>query len=106
MAGWIKMPLGMEAGLSPGDCVRWGPSSPPQKGAEPSPTISAHVYCAQTARWITMALGMEVCLGRGHIVLDGTQLPLTKKAETAPNFRPMSVVAKRLYVSGCHSVRR
>jgi len=30
-AGWIKMPLGMEVGLGPGDCVRWGPSSP-QKG--------------------------------------------------------------------------
>jgi len=32
MAGWIKMPHGMEVGLGPGDCVRWGPSSPPQKG--------------------------------------------------------------------------
>jgi len=29
MAGWIKMPLGMEVGLIPGDCVTWGPSSPP-----------------------------------------------------------------------------
>jgi len=28
-AGWIKMVLGMEAGLRPGDCVRWGPSPPP-----------------------------------------------------------------------------
>jgi len=30
-AGWIKMPLGMEVGLSPGHmpyCVRWGLSSP------------------------------------------------------------------------------
>jgi len=34
MAGWIKMPLGMEVGFGPGDCVRWGPSSP-QKGAQP-----------------------------------------------------------------------
>jgi len=35
-AGWIKMAFGMEAGLGPNyivlDCVRWGPSSPPQKG--------------------------------------------------------------------------
>jgi len=23
-AGCIKMPFGMEVGLSPGDCVRWG----------------------------------------------------------------------------------
>ena len=27
-AACIKMPLGMEVGLSPGDCVRWGPSPP------------------------------------------------------------------------------
>ena len=33
MAGCIKMPLGMEVGLGPGDFVRWGP--PPQEGAEP-----------------------------------------------------------------------
>jgi len=34
-AGCIKIPLGMEVGLSPGDCVTWEPSPPPQKGAEP-----------------------------------------------------------------------
>ena len=26
-------------------CVRWGPSSPPKKGAEPPSQFSAHVYC-------------------------------------------------------------
>jgi len=31
MAGWTNMPLGMEVGLGPGDCVRWGPSSPSTK---------------------------------------------------------------------------
>ena len=25
--GWIKIPLGVEVGLDPGDIVRWGPSS-------------------------------------------------------------------------------
>jgi len=39
-AGWIRMPLGMEDGNRPRlrrwrHCVRWGPSSPPQKGAQP-----------------------------------------------------------------------
>ena len=34
-AEWIKMVLGMEVGLSPVDCVRWGPSPP---------EFSAHVY--------------------------------------------------------------
>ena len=36
MVVWIKMSLGMELGLGPGDFVRWGPCPlPPQKGAEP-----------------------------------------------------------------------
>ena len=39
MAAWIKMPLGMELGLSPGDFVLDGdPAPPPQK------KNSAHVY--------------------------------------------------------------
>jgi len=34
MAAWIKMPLGMEVGLGPGDMVLDGdPASLPQKGA-------------------------------------------------------------------------
>ena len=33
-AGWINMPLGMEVGLGPHDCVRLGPRSP-QNGAQP-----------------------------------------------------------------------
>jgi len=33
MAAWIKMPLGMELGLGPGDFVLDGdPTPPPQKG--------------------------------------------------------------------------
>ena len=56
------MPLSMEVGLTLGDCVRWGPSFPPQKGGE-ALQFSVHVYCGQTAGWIKMALGMAV--GRG-----------------------------------------
>jgi len=78
MAGWIKMPFGMEIGLVRHHfCVRWGPSSPPQKGSR-APQFSAHVYCGQTAGWIKMALGTEVGLGQGQIVLDGDQVPLPK----------------------------
>jgi len=51
-----------------------------------------------------MALGMEVGLGPGDIVLDGDPAP--PKKGTAPNVWPMSVVAKRLYESGYHLVRR
>ena len=36
VAGWIKMPRGMELGLSPSDIVLDGDPAPlPQKGAEP-----------------------------------------------------------------------
>jgi len=100
------MPLGMELGLSPGDCARWDPAPPPQKGAEPPPQFSAHFYCGQTAEWINMALGMEVGLGPGHIVLGGDPAPLPKKAAETPNFRPIFILAKRLDASRCHLVWR
>jgi len=63
------------------------------------------VYCGQTVGWIKMKLGMQVALDPGHIVLDGAQLP-SPKWHSRPNFRPMSVVAKRLDGSRCHLVRR
>jgi len=44
-----------------------------------------------------MPLGMEVGLGPGHIMLDGNPAHLPQKwPEPPPNFRPMSIVAKRL----------
>jgi len=79
MAGWIKVPLGMEVGLSPSDFVLDGDPAPlPKKGAEPPPQFSAHVLCGQTAEWIKLALGMEEGLGAGHIVLDGDPAPPQK----------------------------
>ena len=71
-------------------CVRWGRSFPlPKKGTEPTPQLSAHVYCGQTAGWIKTALSMEMGLGPGHIVLDGTQLPSSKRGQSPlPNFGP------------------
>ena len=63
------------------------------------------VYCSQTVGWIKMKLGMEAGLGSGHIVLDGDPAPPPQRV-TAPNFRPMSVVAKRLGGSRCHLVLR
>jgi len=48
-----------------------------------------------------MKLGTEVCtevgLGPGHIVLDEDPAPLPQR-DTAPNFRPLSIVAKRLLI--------
>jgi len=70
-AACIKMPLGMDVCVSPGDSVLDGDSAPPpsQKGRRPQ--FSAHVYCGQTAAWIKMSLATEVGLGPDHTVLDG-----------------------------------
>jgi len=96
-AGWIKMKFGMEVGLSSGHVVLDAdPVPPPSKGH--SPQFSAHVCCGQTAVWIKMPLGREVGLGPGHIVLDRDPAPLPQM-DTTRNFRPMSIVPKRLPMS-------
>jgi len=88
MAGWIKMPLGMEVGLGPGDFVSVGdPAHPPLKGHNPQ--FSAHVRCGQTAGiagWNKMPLCMEVGLGPGHIVLDGDPSAPPNKGGRCPQF--------------------
>jgi len=43
-----------------------------------------------------MPLGMEVGLSPGDFVLDGDPVPLPIKGRRSPNFRPTSIVAKRL----------
>jgi len=48
MAAWIKMSLGMELGLGPGDFVLDGdPALPPQKGAEPPPNFQPMLIVAK-----------------------------------------------------------
>ena len=88
--GWIKMPLGTEVNISPGDVVSDGVagcSSPPLKGAQPQ--FSTHVYCDQTAGWMKTPVGTEVDLGPGHIVLDGDPAPSPAKgAQPLPLFCP------------------
>jgi len=54
----------------------------------------ALMYSNQTVGLIKMKLGTEVGLGPGHIVRWGP----------SPNFRPTTVVAKRLDGSRCHLV--
>jgi len=58
-------------------CVRWGPSCPSPKWAEPQ--FSAHSCCGQMAGWFKTPLGTEVGLGPGDFVLDGDTAPLPKK---------------------------
>jgi len=108
-ARWIKMKLGSEVGLGPGhivlDCYIGNhlPPPPQEKGGTAAPHFSAHVYCGQTGGWIKMLLGTQVGLRPGDIMLDKDPTP---PREETPNFRPTSVVAKRLGRSKCHLVRR
>jgi len=70
-----------------GLCVRWRPTSPPQKRARsPPPKFSAHVYCGQTAGWMKLVLGIEVGLSPGDFVLDGDPAPT--KGHRPPIFSP------------------
>jgi len=45
MVGWIKMPLGTEVGLGPGDIVLDGDSAPPRKGAQQLPPPALFGSC-------------------------------------------------------------
>jgi len=78
MAGWIKMPLGMEVGLGPCNIVLDGDPAPPPKKTRHSPQFSDHV-------WIKMPLCTEVGLGPCDIVLDGDPAPSQKRG-TVPQF--------------------
>jgi len=90
-------------GLGPGHIVLDGDPAPLfKKGAQTS-QISAHFYCGQMATCIKMPLGMEVGLNPGDFVLDWDPAP-SPKMGGAPNFRPTSVVAKRLRGSRCRLV--
>ena len=77
-------------------CVRWGPSSPSPKGAQPV-QLSVNVRCGQTVGWTKMRLGMEVGLAQGDFVFDGdSATPRIKwHTHTPLNFWTMSIVAKR-----------
>ena len=97
------MPVGTVVGLSPVHIVLHANPPPPKKRGTEAPQFSAHVCCGQTAGWIKMPLGREMDVGPGDIVFDGDPAP---PKEAAPNFRPMSVVAKRLHGSRCHLVRK
>jgi len=77
MAAWIKMSLGMEVGLSPGNFVVDGTKPPlPKKGR--STQFSAHIYCGQMAAYMDQDITWYG--GRPqptrHCVRRGTQLPL------------------------------
>jgi len=85
-----SMALGIVVGVSPDDCVTWGPIPSPKRGRS---QFSAHFYCGQTAGCIKMPLGTEVGLGPDDIVLDGDRVPPPRKRGGAPSpiFGPRSL---------------
>jgi len=99
-AGWIKMPLGMEIGLSlDGDPV------PLQQGGHSLPIFGACLlwpngWMDQDATWYGGRLRPRL------LVLDGDPAHLPKSCTAPPIFRPMSVVVQRLDGLRCHLVRR
>ena len=98
-AAWIEMPLGTKVCLGLGHIVLDGDLAPPPAKRKTQITqFSAHVYCGQTAVCIRIPIRTEVGLDLCDIVLDGDPAPPPLRC-TAPNFRPVSVVAKRLHGS-------
>jgi len=96
-AGLIKMKLGMQIGLGPSHTVLdEDPATPLRKMH--SPQFLAHICCGEMAGWIKIQIGREVSLSPSDIVLDGDPAPPPQKkgSRVSPNFRPMSIVAKRL----------
>jgi len=82
MAGWIKMPLGMEVGLDPGDFVLVANPVPlPKKGAEPP-------ICGTCLLWPNGWMDQDATWHGGgprssHIVLDGDPAPLPKRGQSS-----------------------
>jgi len=98
------MAFGTEVGVGPVHIVLDGDTAPSRKRGQ-SPQFSAHLYCGQTAGCIKVPPGMEVGLSLGDCVKWGPS-PYPKRGGAPPNFRPTSIVAKRLHGSRCHLVRK
>jgi len=59
--GLIKMPVGMDVGLGPGNCVRWGPSSPRKRTARTQFLANVN-SCSRSLYAIARPLLSVVCL--------------------------------------------
>jgi len=107
-AGWIKMALGMEVSLCPGHTVLNGDAGPLPRKMGYSPQFSAmsiwpNGWMDQDATWYHEGRLQP----RPHCNRWGPSSPPPKKnGHSSPNFRPMSVVAKRVDESRHHLVLR
>ena len=106
--GRIKMKLAMQVGLGPGHTLLDGDPAPPSsKGHSPPPNfrpilLRPNGCMDQDVTWY----GARPRPRRLY-VRWGPSLPYAKRERShLPNFWPISIVAKRLDASRCHSVRR
>jgi len=95
MAAWIKLPLGMELGLSPGDFVLDGdPALPsPKKGAEPPSPIFG-----------PLLLWPNGCMHQDATWYGGRPQPRRLCVRWGPsplNFRPMFIIVIVISLEHC-----
>jgi len=104
IAAWIKMSLGMKVGLGPGDFVLDGDPAPPSPKGGRGPNIFGPCLL-QPNGWVDEAgtwhggrpQPRRLCVRWGP-----SPLPPKWGQSPLPNFRPISIVAKRLHASKCH----
>jgi len=82
-------------------CARASQLSSQKGGEAPSPIFSPFVFWPYLVRpnmagWMKISLDMEVGISPGNFVLHGDPAHPVQKGHS---FRPMSIVAKRLYIS-------
>ena len=93
MAGWIKMPLGTEVGLDPGNIVLDGDPAPPWKGTQQPPTfvvyrrrhLCVHINHGPCLLWPNGWMDEDTTWYGGRpwlrrLCLMGTQLPPEKRS--------------------------
>jgi len=106
MTGWIKMPLGMEVGLGPGDFVLdENPSPFPKRGQSPLPNFGPTSIVAKRlhgSRWHLLA--RRWASDQATLCSMATQLNLPKKGAEPHNLRRSSsnkikniIILKLLY---------
>ena len=71
----IKVPLGIEVGLSRDDFVLDGDPAPPHKGVA-SPIFGPRLFWPNGCKHMKMPIGTEVGIGLRDIVLGGNSAPL------------------------------
>jgi len=99
-AEWIKVTLGLEVGLGPGDIVFDRDPTPPEKRHSPHPIFGPCIlwpngWMDDDATWYGSRPRP-----RPHCVRRGLSSPC-ERGTTPPSFRPMSIVATVAHLSYC-----